>query len=77
MRRGKKLEVLEELPHEKEPATKALSDVLGSFITTTVSLEDMSFQHCEEAISLPKRATALVMAASPAVPWKGLTCSVC
>ena len=55
-----KKEVSEEVPQEKEPSTKALSDVLASLVTTTAALEGMSFQHCEEAISLLKRATTLV-----------------
>ncbi len=50
--------VLEELP--KKRSRKALSDVLASLITTTASLEDMNFKHCDIAISLLKRPTALV-----------------
>ena len=52
-------EVLQELPQEKEPSTKALSDVLASLVGATKSLEGMNFQHCEEAIFLLKRATIL------------------
>ena len=53
-------EVLQELPQEKEPSTKALSDVLASLVGATESLKGMNFQHCEKAISLLKRATTLV-----------------
>ncbi len=34
--------------------------MLASFVGANESLEGMSFQHCEEAISLLKRATKLV-----------------
>ena len=34
--------------------------MLASLVGTTESLEGMNFQHCEEAISLLKRATTLI-----------------
>ena len=37
-----------------------MPSTVASLVGTTESLEGMNFQHCEEAISLLKRATTLV-----------------